>query len=116
VYPKVKGCYMEASASNSQISPEGMVYPRITTSDENSFNTTMDNNINRSLGIINEDQIHGRLSRQFENDQGPNRCKFFTTLGTNIRSNGKHSRIIHTKSRTPSSFVYRLIQRREYGK
>jgi hypothetical protein len=115
VHPKVQGCYWEDSTSNSGRSPEGMVYSRITTSDKNSFNATVDNHVNRSLGAVDEDRSHGRLSRKYENDQTPGRCKFVATSGTNISAKRKYSRINHTKIRMPSSLVHRLLHRRASG-
>jgi hypothetical protein len=79
-----------------------MVNPRITTSDENSFNATTDRHINRCLGTIDENRSHGRLSRESEDDQASIRCKFVETLGTNINVNKKDSIINHTKTRMTS--------------
>jgi hypothetical protein len=67
-----------------------MVHIRITNSDENYFNTTIDNHINRCLGTIDEDQRHGKLSREFKDDRASNRCKFVTTLGKTINANEKY--------------------------
>jgi hypothetical protein len=91
---------------------ERMVYSRITTSDNNSFNATTDSHVNISLGEINEDRSHGRLSSKYENDQASSRYKFVATSGINICSNRKDSRINHAKTRTPLGLVQRMLHRR----
>jgi hypothetical protein len=93
-----------------------MVHPRITTSNKNSFNTTIDSHISIRLGTIDEDQRHGRLSREFEDDEASSRCKFFTTPGKNIDANLKDSRINHTKTKMTSCLVHRMLHRRAFGK
>jgi hypothetical protein len=70
-----------------------MVNPRITTSENNSFNKTTDSHINKCLGTIDEDGSYGWLSSEFEDDQASKRCKFVTNPGTNISANRKYSRL-----------------------
>jgi hypothetical protein len=93
-----------------------MVYSRINTSNKNPFNSTTDSHVNRSLGEIDEDRSHGRLSKKSKNDQTPNRYKFIATSGTNINDNKKYSRINHPKTMMRSGLVHRLLHRREFGK
>jgi hypothetical protein len=64
-----------------------MVHPRITTSNENSSNTTMDSHLKRCLGIVDEDRSHGRISEESESDQTSSGYNFFITPGTNIITN-----------------------------
>jgi len=93
-----------------------MVHTRINTSDENSFNTTKNIHLNRHLGTIDKDRIHGRLSRESESDQTSSGCKFVATPGKNIGDNEEDSIINYTKTRTTLGFVHRMLHRREYGK
>jgi hypothetical protein len=41
----------------------------------------MNSHISICLGTTDEDRSHGNLSREYEDDQALNRCKFFATLG-----------------------------------
>jgi hypothetical protein len=50
-----------------------MVHPRITTSNRDSFNTKEDIHINICLGKIDENGSHGRLSKEYEDDQASSR-------------------------------------------
>jgi hypothetical protein len=93
-----------------------MVHPRTTTSDENSSNTTTNSHLNRRLGTIDENQIHGRLSREYEGDQTSSGHKFVATPGKNIGTNGEDSRINYTKTRAISSLVHRMLHRGASGK
>jgi hypothetical protein len=86
-----------------------MVHPRITISDENSFKTTMDSHINKFLGTINEDRSHGRLSKEYENEQKSSRLKLVTTMGINIGANEKYLIINNTKTRMTSGLVHMML-------
>jgi hypothetical protein len=93
-----------------------MVHSRITTSDDNSSNTTMDRNLDRRLGIVNEDRIHIRIYRESKSDQTSSGCKFFATLRTNIDTNREDSRINYTKTRTTSILVHGMRHKGASGK
>jgi hypothetical protein len=93
-----------------------MEHTRIITSNNNSSNTIVDSHFKIFLGTVDEDQSHGKLSRESESDHTFNGCKFTTTPVTNIDVNKEYSRIHHTKTRTNSSLVHRMLHRREYEK
>jgi hypothetical protein len=69
-----------------------------------------------ALEQVDEDRSHGRISRESESDQTSSGCKFVTTPGTNIDTNGEYSRINYTKTRMTSSLVHRMLHRGASGK